>query len=123
MASAKETGYARTIFGRKRPIPELKETNFARRSFGERVAMNAPIQGSAADIMKLAMIRVEKRLRKENLSSRMILQIHDEILIEAKKSEAKLVEKILIEEMERAAELKVKLEVDCHTGENWYEAK
>ena len=85
--------------------------------------MNAPIQGSAADIMKLAMIRVEKRLRKENLSSRMILQIHDEILIEAKKSEAKLVEKILIEEMERAAELKVKLEVDCHTGENWYEAK
>ena len=93
------------------------------RSFGERVAMNAPIQGTAADIIKIAMIRVSERLKREQLKSRLILQIHDELLIEAEKEEVEQVKTILREEMQGAAELSVRLEVDMHTGNNWYEAK
>ena len=93
------------------------------RSFGERVAMNAPIQGAAADIMKIAMIRVNDRLKQEQLMSRLVLQVHDELLIEAHESELEKVQKLLSEEMKHAADLKVPLEVDVHTGYNWYEAK
>lgn len=120
---AKETGYVTTIYGRKRPIPELKSSNFMQRSFGERVAMNSPIQGTAADIMKIAMIHVWEELREKNLSSRLILQIHDELLIETRREEAEEVARLLEEEMKKAAKLEVSLEADVHTGENWYDAK
>ena len=120
---AKENGYVTTLYGRRRPMPELKSSNFMQRSFGERVAMNAPIQGTAADIIKIAMIRVSERLKREQLKSRLILQIHDELLIEAEKEEVEQVKTILREEMQGAAELSVRLEVDMHTGNNWYEAK
>ena len=120
---AKQTGYSVTYFGRRRPIPELNNSNFMQRQFGERVAMNAPIQGTAADIMKIAMIRVYDRLIKEGLKSRLLLQIHDELLIETYKEEEEQVLKILREEMSGAAGLPVALEVDAHTGTDWYEAK
>lgn len=120
---AKQNGYVTTLYGRRRPIPELSSGNFMQRSFGERVAMNSPIQGTAADIMKLAMIHVWERLHKENLKSRLILQVHDELLIETLAEEEELVRQILTEEMQHAAELSVTLEIDLHTGENWYEAK
>ena len=123
VASAKENGYAKTMFGRRRPVPELKSSNFMQRSFGERVAMNSPIQGTAADIIKIAMVRVHDRLKEEGLASRLILQVHDELLIEAKEEEADRVEEILRQEMQQAAELKVPLEIDLHRGANWYEAK
>ena len=122
VADAKRDGYITTMFGRRRPIPELASSNFMQRSFGERVAMNSPIQGTAADIIKIAMIRVWKALRQEGLSSRMILQVHDELVIETRKEEVERVREILADNMRRAAELKVTLEVDLHTGENWYEA-
>ena len=120
---AKEQGYVSTMFGRRRPVPELKSSNFMQRSFGERVAMNSPIQGTAADIIKIAMNRVSRRLREENLKSKLILQVHDELLIETAREEESRVAAILEEEMKGAAELSVALEVDMHTGENWYEAK
>ena len=120
---AKETGCVRSLFGRKRPIPELRDSNFMRRSFGERVAMNSPIQGTAADIMKIAMIRVYDRLKSEKRRSRLILQIHDELLIEAPKDEAEDALRILGEEMGAAADLKVELKTDGHIGTDWYEAK
>ncbi len=123
VSSAKETGCAYSLYGRRRPIPELKSANFATRSFGERVAMNSPIQGTAADIMKIAMIRVWERLKRETLEARLILQIHDELLIEAPESEAEYVKALLSEEMENAASLRVPLETDCHIGTDWYEAK
>ena len=123
VADAKEKGYAVTLFGRRRPVPELKSSNFMQRSFGERVAMNAPIQGTAADIIKIAMIRVSDELKKRNMKSRMILQVHDELLIEAAEEEVDEVKKILKEEMEHAASLLVPLLADMHTGKNWYEAK
>ncbi len=120
---AKKNGYVTTMYGRRRPIPELSSSNFMQRSFGERVAMNSPIQGTAADIMKIAMIRVWERLHREKLRSRLILQVHDELLIETLKEEVEQVRQILTEEMQNAAELAVTLEIDLHTGENWYEAK
>lgn len=120
---AKKNGYATTMFGRRRPVPELSSSNFMQRSFGERVAMNSPIQGTAADIIKIAMIRVWKRLKEEGLSSRLILQVHDELLIETAVEEEEKVKHILEEEMKAAARLSVTLEVDMHTGTNWYEAK
>ena len=123
VAHAKEMGYVVTLFGRRRPVPELSSSNFMQRSFGERVAMNAPIQGTAADIMIIAMIGVNRRLKEQNLKSRLVLQVHDELLIEAYRPELPEVEKILREEMEQAASLDVPLEIDMHTGENWYEAK
>ena len=100
MAHAKEKGYVTTLFGRKRPIPELKSSNFMQRSFGERVAMNSPIQGTAADIMKIAMIGVNESLRKEKLRSRIVLQVHDELLIETFAEEEEKVREILEREME-----------------------
>lgn len=123
VAHAKENGYVKTLFGRRRPVPELASSNFVQRSFGERVAMNAPIQGTAADIMKIAMIGVNKRLKEQKLKSRLVLQVHDELLIEAHHAEIDIVKEILREEMEQAASLDVPLEIDMHTGNNWYEAK
>ena len=123
VAHAKQKGYAVTLYGRRRPVPELKSSNFMQRSFGERVAMNAPIQGTAADIMKIAMLGVNRELKKRNLKSKMILQVHDELLIEADKTEIDEVQQILKEQMEKAADLKVPLIVDMHTGMDWYEAK
>ncbi|MFQ7307612.1 MAG: DNA polymerase I [Mediterraneibacter sp.] len=123
VAHAKEKGYAVTLFGRRRPVPELKSSNFMQRSFGERVAMNAPIQGTAADIIKIAMIGVSGELKKRNMKSRLILQVHDELLIEADESEVEEVKAILKDQMEHAAELSVPLIADMHTGRNWYEAK
>ena len=123
VADAKEKGYVTTMFGRRRPVPELKSSNFMQRSFGERVAMNAPIQGTAADIIKIAMIRVDEALRAAGMKSRLILQVHDELLIETAKEELPRVEKLLRDEMMHAADLRVKLEVDVHSGKDWYEAK
>jgi DNA polymerase-1 len=120
---AKNTGYSVTMYNRRRPIPELKMSNFNLRQFGERVAMNAPIQGSAADIMKIAMINVFFRLKKEGLLSKLILQIHDELVIETAEAEVEKVTAILQQEMENAVELQVPLEAECHTGSDWYEAK
>ena len=119
----KEKGYVSTMFGRRRPIPELKSGNFMQRSFGERVAMNSPIQGTAADIIKIAMNRVYERMLREGLQSRLVLQVHDELLIETKKDEVEAVSRILEEEMKGAARLAVELEIDMHQGESWYEAK
>ena len=119
----KNDGYVTTIFGRIRPIPELSSSNFMTRSFGERVAMNSPIQGTAADIIKIAMLRVNERLQELKLRSRLILQIHDELLIEAHKDEIDEVRELLKEEMQSSASLLVPLEVDVNEGSNWYEAK
>ena len=123
VAHAKEKGYVVTLFGRRRPVPELSSSNFMQRSFGERVAMNSQIQGAAADIIKIAMIRVNQRLKDQKMKSRLVLQVHDELLIEAYEPELEEVQTILKEEMEHAADLKVPLEIDMHTGDNWYEAK
>lgn len=120
---AKEKGYAVTLFGRRRPVPELSSSNFMQRSFGERVAMNSPIQGTAADVIKIAMIRVHQRLKEGGFQSKLILQVHDELLIETYKEEAEQVRVILEEEMSRAADLFVPLEIDLHEGSDWYEAK
>lgn len=123
VAEAKENGYVTTLFGRRRPVPELSSGNFMQRSFGERVAMNSPIQGTAADIIKIAMIRVYHKLLEEGCQSKLILQIHDELLIETVKGEEEKVERILREQMQQAADLSVTLAVDLHTGTDWYEAK
>ncbi|MBQ4472815.1 MAG: DNA polymerase I [Lachnospiraceae bacterium] len=123
VAQGKEQGYVTSLYHRIRPIPELSSANFMQRQFGERVAMNSPIQGTAADIMKIAMIRVARRLREEKLSSRLLLQIHDELLIEAKAEEKEQVADILREEMMSAAHLAVPLEVSVKEGSDWYEAK
>ena len=110
------------MFGRRRPVPELSSGNFMQRSFGERVAMNSPIQGTVADIIKIAMIRVSKRLLTEGLEARVVLQVHDELLVEAPPSEVEKVGQILHEEMAGAADLLVPLEVEVEQGSNWYEA-
>lgn len=120
---AKDKGYVDTMFGRRRPVPELKSSNYMQRSFGERVAMNSPIQGTAADIIKIAMIRVNERLKREQRKARLLLQVHDELLIECPMEEVDQVCALLEEEMRGAASLAVELEVDMHTGKNWYEAK
>ena len=123
VAHAKKEGYVTTLFGRRRPVPELSSSNFMQRAFGERVAMNSPIQGTAADIMKIAMIGVNKALKEKQMKSRLVLQVHDELLIEAHKDEVEQVQEILKFEMEHAASLLVPLDIDMHVGENWYEAK
>lgn len=123
VASAKEKGYSETLYGRRRPVPELNSGNFMQRQFGERIAMNSPLQGTAADIIKIAMINVYNRILKEQLKSRLILQIHDELLVETAHGEEEAVRRILAEEMQNAAHLKVPLEVDIHSGNDWYEAK
>ena len=120
--SAKEKGYSVTLFGRRRPIPELKSGNFMQKSFGERVAMNAPIQGTAADIMKIAMINVDKALKEQNLKSKIVLQVHDELLVEAYKDEVEQIKQILVDNMKNAADLRVALEVEVEVGNNWNEA-
>lgn len=122
VTNAKEKGYAETMFGRRRPVPELASSNFMQRSFGERIAMNSPIQGTAADIIKIAMIRVKQRLEREQLKSKLILQVHDELLIEAAADEEEYVKTLLAEEMRHAADLAVTLEVDVKSGRNWFEA-
>ena len=119
---AKEQGYVTTMFGRKRPVPELSSSNYMQRSFGERVAMNSPIQGTAADIIKIAMVKVSESLHQQNLKSRLILQVLDELLVEAWEDEIAQVEAILKQEMEAAAELSVKLDIDMNEGKDWYEA-
>ena len=123
VADAEEDGYVTTMFGRRRPLPEILSSNFMQRSFGKRVAMNAPIQGSAADIMKIAMIRVWEELKKQNLESRILIQVHDELLLEVKEEEVEKVERILVEGMKNAADLLVDMEVDVHCGNDWYDAK
>ncbi|MFV0519430.1 MAG: DNA polymerase I [Lachnospirales bacterium] len=121
--SAEDLGYSTTILNRVRPIPELKASNFIQRSFGKRIAMNTPIQGSAADIIKIAMINVNKALEDKNLKSRLILQIHDELIVETLKSEKDVVINLLRDEMEKALKLKVKLDVDINFGDSMYELK
>ncbi|MCC2231046.1 DNA polymerase I [Hominifimenecus microfluidus] len=122
VAEGKEQGYVTTVYGRRRPIPELKSNNFMQRSFGERVAMNSPIQGTAADVMKIAMIRVDRALRTEGLRSRIILQVHDELLLEVPGEEKDQVMELLEREMTHAADFAVPLEVDVNCGDNWYTA-
>lgn len=119
---AKKSGYTKTLFGRRRPIPELSSSNFMQRQFGERIAMNSPIQGTAADIMKIAMINVDRELLNRGLKSRIVLQIHDELLIETEKDELEEVKQIVEEKMKTAASLKVNLEIGLGTGDNWLEA-
>ena len=119
---AKKDGYVTTIFGRRRELPELKSSNYNMRSFGERVALNMPIQGTAADIIKMAMVNVYDRLRKENLKAKLILQIHDELIVECPEDEAEKVSGILKEEMENAVSLSVPLTADVNTGKSWAEA-
>ena len=123
VSSAREEGYVSTLYGRRRPVPELSSSNFMQRSFGERVAMNSPIQGTAADIIKIAMVGVDRRLRREGLKSRLILQIHDELLVEAAPGETEQVKTILQEEMYGAASLSVPLEIDMKVGNSWFETK
>ena len=123
IAFAKENGYVSTIFGRRRELPELSSSNYMIRSFGERVAMNTPIQGSAADIIKIAMINIYCRLKEEGLSAKLILQVHDELIIEAPVEEREIVSHLLGEEMERAANLKVRLLAEVHSGASWYDCK
>lgn len=123
VSKAKSDGYVETMNGRRRYLPELTSSNHNLRAFGERVARNMPIQGTAADIIKIAMIRVYERLKKENMQSRLILQVHDELIVEAPVEEAEKAAKILKEEMENAVKLKVPLTVDAHIGKTWYDAK
>ena len=120
---AKADGVVRTMFGRIRPVPELRSSNFMTRSFGERVAMNSPIQGTAADIIKIAMFRVNMELKKRGLKSRLILQIHDELLVETAKDEIDIVKEIMENEMVGAADIAVPLEIGISEGDNWYDAK
>ena len=120
---AKARGYVETVMHRRRNLPELTAANFATRSFGERVALNMPIQGTAADIMKLAMVRVDRRLRAEGLRGRLVLQVHDELLVECPEEEAQRVAELLTEEMQNAAQLSVPLTAEAHCGKNWLEAK
>ncbi|MBQ1250500.1 MAG: DNA polymerase I, partial [Clostridia bacterium] len=120
---AREDGFVATIFGRKRWIPELKASNFNVRAFGERVALNTPIQGTAADIIKLAMIRVWEGLRRENLRARLILQVHDELILECPLEEQAAAAAILVREMENAVALSVRMRADANFGETWHDAK
>ena len=123
MEEAKQNGYVETLFGRRRYLPELKSSNFNMRAFGERVARNMPIQGAAADIIKIAMIKVRNRLLAEKLSAKLILQVHDELIVECPKEETEQVKKILAEEMENAVSLSVPMLAEAASGESWYQAK
>ena len=122
MEQAKQTGYVSTLWGRRRWIPEIKSSNFNTRSFGERVALNAPIQGTAADIIKLAMIRVRDRLKAEGLEGRLVLQVHDELIVECPEAEAETVCRLVQEEMEGVAALAVPLLAETNSGKTWAEA-
>ena len=123
VAQAKERGYVETLMHRRRALPELAASNFNTRSFGERVARNMPIQGTAADVIKLAMVRVDERLHKENLKAKLILQVHDELIVECPEEEKETVARLLTEEMEGAVHLSVPLTAEAHWGKNWLEAK
>lgn len=123
IAQAKKDGFVSTLYGRRRPIPELSSSNFNQRAFGQRVAMNMPIQGTAADIIKIAMIKVHQCLQEGNFRSRIILQVHDELLLETYKEEAEPVSQLLVTNMEQAVALSVPLRVDVHSGDTWYETK
>ncbi|MBO5409807.1 MAG: DNA polymerase I, partial [Clostridia bacterium] len=120
---AKENGYVETVFARRRYLPEITSSNGMMRAFGERVALNMPIQGTAADIIKIAMIRVYNRLKAECLKARLIMQVHDELIVEAPDSEVAFVSLILKEEMENAVNMRVKMQADVGTGKTWFEAK
>jgi DNA polymerase-1 len=120
---ARESGYAITLTGRKRYIKEINSTNYNLRQFGERAAMNMPLQGTSADIIKIAMINVSRKLKENNLRTRLILQVHDELVLDAPIEEAEIASEILKTEMENAVKLNVPLTVEVHTGSNWYEAK
>ena len=120
---AKEDGYTTTLLGRRRPIPELSAQNKNLRSFGERVAMNSPIQGTAADIIKIAMINVDKALKKARIDARLILQVHDELIVEASCDCAERAAQILVHEMKNAYKTVVPLDVEANTGSTWYDAK
>jgi DNA polymerase-1 len=120
---AKINGYVTTLFGRRRYLPELKSSNFNVRAFGERVALNTPIQGTAADIIKLAMVRVHARLRREGLRARLLLQVHDELIVEAPIEESEAVKRLLDEEMEGVMQLSIPLTAEAHSGPNWLDAK
>ena len=123
VAKAREQGYVETLFHRRRELPEIRSSNFNMRSFGERVALNMPIQGTAADIMKLAMVAVEKRLKKELPEAKLVLQVHDELIVECPEPQAAAAAKLLEEEMEQVAHLSVPLTAEAHWGRNWLEAK
>ena len=118
-----DNGYVTTLFGRRRYIPELAGSNKMLQKFGERVAMNSPIQGTAADVIKLAMVRVHQKLKESGIDARLILQVHDELLIEAHRDVAEEAKAILKQEMEHAVEYSVPLDVDIHVGETWFDAK
>lgn len=120
---AKKRGYVETLFHRRREIPELSSNNYMVRQFGARVAMNTPIQGTAADIMKIAMIKLFDRIEKEKLSAKLILQVHDELIVECKKEESEQVKQVLKESMENATKLSIPLKVEISEANNWYEAK
>jgi DNA polymerase-1 len=122
VAQAKEDGYVSTVMGRRRPLPEINSSNFNQRSFGERVALNAPIQGTAADIIKLAMIRVQNRLKAQGLTGRLVLQVHDELIVECPREESEQVAALLKEEMEQVASLSVPLQADAQVGSCWADA-
>ena len=121
MQRAKEDGYVTTLFGRRRYIPELSSTKKTLQAFGQRVAMNSPIQGSAADIIKMAMIRIARRLEHSHFDARLILQVHDELLIECRRDQAQEVSALMREEMEHTVQLAVPLTVDIQIGDNWYD--
>lgn len=120
---AERTGFVSTLFGRRREVPELKSHNKIQQAAGRRIAMNTPIQGTAADIIKLAMVRVHRRLAAEGLEARLIMQVHDELIVECPEAEASRVEQLLQQEMQGAAELSVPLLAEAHTGHNWLAAK
>ena len=123
VAKAKEQGYVETLFHRRRELPEIRSSNFNMRSFGERVALNMPIQGTAADIMKLAMVAVEKRLKRELPEAKLVLQVHDELIVECPEPQAEAAAKLLEEEMGQVAHLSVPLTAEAYWGRNWLEAK
>ena len=123
VAKAERDGYVQTLMHRRRALPELKSSNFNMREFGKRVALNMPVQGTAADIMKLAMVRVHHRLKREGLRARLLMQVHDELIVECPASEREQVERLLTEEMEQAAQLSVPLIAEAHSGKNWLAAK
>ena len=120
---AKRDGYVTTLLGRRRYLPELKSSNFIQRSFGERVALNTPIQGTAADIIKIAMVRVWKALRKEGLDAHLILQVHDELILECNRADADRAAALLQREMEQASDLSVAMLAEVSRGESWYDCK
>ena len=122
-SEAKEKGYVSTLWNRRRYLPELNSSNGMLRAFGERVARNMPIQGTAADIIKIAMIKVYERMQKENLRAQLIMQVHDELIVEAPESEAEAVCRIVREEMENATDMNVRLTADVSSGKSWYDAK